>query len=89
MTCLRYKDPNATLDYGFDWTDWLNGDTINSSSWIIPSGLTEGSNGHNSEVTWVWLSGGTAGQVYNLVNRIVTVGGRTEDQTITLIVKNK
>lgn len=32
----RLIDPNATLDYGWDWPRWLeDGDTIESSTWIV------------------------------------------------------
>lgn len=87
--CVKYKDPDSRMDYGFRWENWLDGDVIQSSSWTVPSGITEISNNHNNDTTWIWLSGGTTGQVYNLINRIVTVGGRTDDRTLTLIVKNK
>ena len=89
MKCVKYKDPNSRLDYGFNWEDWLNGDTIYSSSWTVPSGLTELSNNHNNTITWIWLSGGTAGAVYKVINRITTVGGRTDDKTLTVIMRNK
>jgi len=41
MSFVIDKDPNATLDYGFKWEDWLNGDVISESEWIVPEGLTE------------------------------------------------
>ena len=33
------KDPNATLPYAIDFTDWLDTDTIDSVAWSAP-GLT-------------------------------------------------
>ena len=36
------KDPDAVLDYGFDWSAWLEaGDTIVTSEWIVPEGITK------------------------------------------------
>ena len=35
------KDPQSTLDYQIDWTDWLNGDQISASDWYVPQGITE------------------------------------------------
>src|SRR5207237_8913736 len=32
------KDPNADLDYQFDWTAWLGTDTISTSTWSAPIG---------------------------------------------------
>ena len=87
------KDPDAVLDYLFDWYDggngWLGSDTISTSTWILDTGLTADSStvdGAN-QVTTVWISGGTAqtwdnyGSWYKVTNRIVTVGGRTNDRT--------
>ena len=36
------KDPNATLDYTFDWSAWLTpiADTITSVTWVLSAGLT-------------------------------------------------
>lgn len=79
------KDPDAVLDYGFDWSDWLDSDTISTSDWIIsPAGLTEDSASTTTTETTIWLSGGTIDVVYTVTNRIVTAGGRTEDRSFTL-----
>jgi hypothetical protein len=81
------KDPDAVLDYGFDWSDWLAiGETIATSTWTVPTGITKDSSSNSTTATVVWMSGGTAGQTYELVNRIVTSAGRTEDRTISLLV---
>lgn len=88
------KDPNAILDYELDWSAWLiaaNSDTIATSTWIVPDGLTRALAGdsHNDTSAVIWLSGGTAGQLYTLTNRITTTGGRTEDRTRALYVKEQ
>jgi hypothetical protein len=55
-------DPNANLDYTVDWADWLvDGETISSSTWIVPTGLTAGVASHDTTTAWCWISGGTAG----------------------------
>lgn len=80
-------DPDAKLDYTVDWSDWLAaGDEIATSSWIIPAGLTQASPSpsHDGSKATVWISGGTAGQVYIVTNRITTTGGRTEDRSFAL-----
>lgn len=80
------KDPNALLDYSIDWSEWLATatDTISSSTWILSSPLVEFTSSFGTATTIVWISGGTAGEVYDAVNRIVTFGGRQEDRTIQL-----
>lgn len=80
------KDPNAVLDYTLDWSDWLETDTIAASTWVVDAGLTKASDSFTPTSTTVWLSGGTAGRVYEALNRIVTAGGRTADRVLIIRV---
>ena len=82
MTFTVDKDPQAVLDYGFDWSDWLNGDVISTSSWQVETGITLDSYENTSQVTTAWLSGGSLGRRYTVTNHIVTAGGREDDRTI-------
>ena len=59
-------------------------DTITESEWIVPEGLTKVTDSKTATTATIWLSGGTAGVNYTVTNRIVTVGGRTEDRSFTL-----
>lgn len=83
------KDPQAILDYEVDWTAWLGTDTISDSSWSAPVGITIVTTSNTTTTAKVWLSGGTVGERYNVTNEIETVGGRTDDRTITIIVEQK
>lgn len=84
------KDPNAVLDYGFDWSSWLaTGETISTSTWVVPTGITKDSDSKTTTTTTIWLSGGTDGENYDVVNRIVTSAGRTDDRAITIKVRNR
>lgn len=86
----RYtKDPNATLDYQVDWEPWLAGDTIATSSWTVPAGLTQNAATNTTTTATVWLSAGTAGQTYTVTNRVVTAGGRTDDRSFKLYVADR
>lgn len=71
------KTPYDEADYSRDWTDALAADeTIASSVWEVPAGLTAGASSMSGPYTTQWLSGGTAGAIYTVVNRIVTSAGR-------------
>jgi hypothetical protein len=84
------KDPDAVLDWLFDWTPWLGiGETISTSTFIITPGLTKNSNTNTATTATVWLSGGAAGKPYLVTNRIVTNQGRTDDRSITIRVKDR
>lgn len=89
MVSRFLKDPDAVLDYQIDWEDWLDGDTISSSSWTVADGITEVTDTNTTTTATIWLSGGTDGASYNVVNRIVTAGGRTEDRTITIVCQER
>jgi len=83
------KDPDAILDYAVDWSRWLAGDTVASSVWIVPTGLTKATESNTATKAIVWLSGGTAGQTYTVTNRITTAAGRTEDRSFTIRVEER
>jgi len=88
--CVKEKDPDATLDFGFNWEPWLDGDTIATSIWIVPDGITKDSDLFTVVgITTIWLSGGTLYDVYRLVNRITTVGGRKNDRTLVIKMVSK
>lgn len=78
------KDPDADLDYGIDWTDWLGDDEIVQSTWAAPDGITADRPGHAGGLTTVWIRGGEVGQAYRVINRIITAAGRTDDRSINL-----
>jgi hypothetical protein len=89
MAYSANKDPNAVLDYQFNWASWLGSDTIQTSTWDVPDGITKTGEDNSDTTATIWLSGGTAGTSYTLVNQIVTAGGRTDERTLVIHVKDK
>lgn len=84
------KDPDEVLDYQMDWSARLtSGDTISISTWIVPEGITKDSDSNTTTTATIWLSGGVAGSQYKFTNRVVTAGGRTMDQSVTITVVEK
>lgn len=83
------KDPEAVLDYEVDWSDWLDTDTIASSTWTVADGITKDSDSNTTTTATIWLSGGTAGTTYELLNHIVTNAGREDERTVKITVKQK
>ncbi len=81
------KDPDATLDYSFDWTPWLKGvsDSIENASFTFDETLTKTREAFDDMTATVWLSGGIAGNTpLRVTCRIVTMGGRTDERSIFL-----
>ena len=83
------KDPDAVLDYLVDWSSWLGSDTIATSTWVVPSGITKDSDTNTTTTATIWLSGGDDEASYEIVNRITTAAGREDDRTITVQVRSK
>jgi hypothetical protein len=56
------KDPDATLDYAFDWSAWLAlnpGDSIASAEFIVDLTLTVVDQAFDATTATAWISGGT------------------------------
>jgi len=84
------KDPDAKLDYGLDWSAWLDGDTITASAWDAdPSGLTLSQEAFGDTTAAVWVEDGVVGRKYNLTNRITTAAGRETERTFSLLIKEQ
>lgn len=88
------KDPDAKLPYTVDWSAWLTaeGDTAASAVWIVPDGLVQESSPAPSLASGkatVWLSGGTAGQNYVVTCRLTTTGGRIDDRSFRVPIRDR
>lgn len=81
------KDPDATARYGVQWSDYLDGDTISSVSWVVPAGITNAAASVSGTVAYISLSGGTANTDYVITCRMTSTGGVIEDQTFTVQVR--
>ena len=83
------KDPNAVLDYEWDWSAWLGTDTIASHTVTAATGLTVDSSTATSTAVTAWLSGGSVGASYAVTCHVVTAAGREDDRTVTITVQER
>ena len=85
------KDPNAVLDYLFDWTAWLapTADAIASVTWLLSPGLTKVSSSFTPGTASVFVSGGVLNTTEKITCRITTTGGRTDDRSIALKITDR
>jgi hypothetical protein len=83
------KDPDARLDYSVDWTPFLTSvaDTADTFAWVAPSGLTLADASATGTLHTVVISGGQLHQSYVVTSRVTTAGGRIQDQSFTLEIK--
>lgn len=81
------KDPADTLDYQIDWSDFVALLTISTSSWVVPSGITDVTDSHTSTAAIIRLSGGTAGTDYECVNQVTLSNGQISERSIKIRVR--
>ena len=87
------KDPYAVLDYSLNWTNWMpDGETISSISVTVEtisgdaSPLTLDSSTNTDYISTAFLSGGTAGNIYNVEYKIVTSGSKQDSRNLRIKV---
>jgi hypothetical protein len=81
------KDPDARLDYTFDWHEYLaDGETIVDALVTPDSGLNVDSWDFGDTSVIAWISGGTPGNVYRVACRITTSDTRTDERSINVRV---
>lgn len=81
--------PSTVSDYFLDWSSWLDtGETITASVWTVPTGITQTTPAPSftAEQTKIWLTGGTIGESYVILNTITTSTGRQTAKTFTLTI---
>ncbi len=85
------KDPDAVLDYTFDWGPYLTPveDSISTVTWVPDPGLTIVTFSHTLLTATAFVSGGTVGETLNLTCRIETANSRIDDRTISLKITNR
>lgn len=83
------KSSAAVLDYTFDWVNWLNAETISTSSWTADTGISIDTDTNTTTATTVWLSGGEPGKTYRVYNTITTNASRTERRSFRVKVQTK
>ena len=93
------KDPQATLDYSFYWTDWLAeiGDSIAvlTASVVnppdVPTPMTVTQATHFEGVATIFLSGGTLGKNHQLNCHITTNSNppRVDERTLTIKIRER
>ena len=81
------KDPDAVLDYKWNWSSWLDaGESISTYAITVSGGLTSTESTFTSSAVTAWIAGGTAGAVETAACLIETNSSRTDERTIYLNV---
>ncbi len=88
------KDPQSRVDYAIDWGgSYLDGQTIAASSWAVAPVEAEGIalDGASFDLlrTAATLTGGVAGHVYSVGNRVTLSDGRVDERSLTIRVEDR
>ena len=88
------KDPDAVLDWRFNWSQWLeDAETITSHEILVEDDseapVSVVSSDHVEGAVVVFLSGGTARNTAEVTCRISTDQNRTDDRTIRIRVRER
>lgn len=73
VTFQTTKDPSSVEDFTIDYATYqsrLSPGNIVTSTWSVPAGITELSNGNTTSRSMIRLSGGTSGTVYTVTNTV-------------------
>lgn len=86
------KDPDATLDYTLDWSDWLTENESLAGIDIEISGATLVQTQLTNLMATAWISGGSVGSAISLRYRITTDSSpvnRVDDRTLLINVAER
>ena len=87
---LFIHDPDAELDYTFDWSEWLaTGETITDSTVTVSTGLVLESVGESSTAITAWITTNATTGRRSVACRIETSAGRTDERTIQINVQER
>jgi hypothetical protein len=91
-----FKDPAGVLDYTLDWSEYLtSGDTLSSCTVTIEtisgdaSPLTLDSSSITTNTATAIISGGTAGNKYNVEYTITTSDSKTDSRNFRIFVQER
>lgn len=87
------KDPQSRVDYAIDWALYLDTQTITASLWTVTpveeGGVAVDQESFDLARTAVRLSGGLAGHVYSVGNRVTLSDGSVDERSIALRVEER
>lgn len=85
----RIKDPLDHKTLSVNWATYLTSieDTLSTSTWTVPTGLTNDDESNTTTLANIRVSGGTTGQTYEVANLLVTTTGEQKRVVIEVVVE--
>lgn len=91
---LLVKDPGTRIDYQFDWSAaYPEGQAVTASDWSAEpdeaGGVSVAASAHNLLQSTVTLTGGIAGRVYRVTNRVTLSDGQIDERSMSVRVEER
>lgn len=87
------KDPESRVDYAIDWTPYLDGQSIEASTWSVTpaeeGGIVAEETSFEPARTAARLTGGLTGHCYTVSNQVTFSDGTLDTRSITLRVEKR
>ena len=80
------KLPGEKLDFTIDWETALDGATISSSTFTVPTGIVRESTSKTSTTTTIKVSGGTLNTEHDITNTVETSDGLMLVRVLRIVV---
>lgn len=83
-------DPNATLDFAFDWASWLeDGETLTAETVTATAGATVINDTIDGTRVVYWLTGGQVGSDVEVTCRVTSSAGRVDERSVRVLVRDR
>ncbi len=91
---MTVKDPATRIDYAFDWSAaYPAGQAVTGSDWDVVPDEAEGvaivAAAHGLLQTTATLTGGVAGRVYRVTNRVTLSDGQVDERSMSVRVEER
>ena len=91
---MMVKDPDARIDFEFDWRAACpGGQAVVASSWTVmpdvAGGVIVAAAAHDLMQSTATLSGGVAGHIYRVTNRVTMSDGQIDERSVTMRVEER
>lgn len=90
------QDPDATLDYRFDWSAWLIDDDTIADAVVTVEGADDDlgdlaifDQSFTTTTVTVWVTGVTAGHNYKVTCHVTTTQGREDERSARIVGTNR
>lgn len=91
---MMVKDPGTRIDFEFDWAAaYPGGQAVMTSDWTVEpveaGGVAVAGAAHDLMQATVTLTGGIAGHVYRITNRVTMSDGQIDERSMTMRVEER